>query len=124
MAVKIKSFQDLEIWKRSMKLVEETYNLTRTFPKGEIYSLTSQLRRSAVSVPSNIAEGFARFHNKEYRQFLFMSLGSCAELTTQLIIASRLKYAPESIAEILIDETQQISKMTMALIKRLTVTID
>jgi four helix bundle protein len=124
MAVKIKSFQDLEIWKRSMKLVEETYNLTRTFPKDEIYSLTSQLRRSAVSVPSNIAEGFARFHNKEYRQFLFMSLGSCAELTTQLIIASRLKYAPESIAEILIDETQQISKMTMALIKRLTVTID
>jgi len=107
-----------------MKLVEETYNLTRTFPKDEIYSLTSQLRRSAVSVPSNIAEGFARFHNKEYRQFLFMSLGSCAELTTQLIIASRLKYAPESIAEILIDETQQISKMTMALIKRLTVTID
>jgi four helix bundle protein len=124
MAVKIKSFRDLEIWKRSMKLVEEIYNLTRTFPKDEIYGLTNQLRRSAVSVPSNIAEGFARFHNKEYRQFLFMSLGSCAELTTQLIIASRLHYAPEKIIDAMIDETEQISKMTMSLIKRLTVTID
>jgi four helix bundle protein len=124
LAVKIKSFQDLEIWKRSMKLVEEIYNLTKTFPKDEIYSLTSQLRRSAVSVPSNIAEGFARFHNKEYRQFLFMSLGSCAELTTQLIIASRLHYAPEKIIDAMIDETEQISKMTMSLIKRLTVTIN
>jgi len=107
-----------------MKLVEEIYNLTRTFPKDEIYGLTNQLRRSAVSVPSNIAEGFARFHNKEYRQFLFMSLGSCAELTTQLIIASRLHYAPEKIIDAMIDETEQISKMTMSLIKRLTVTID
>ncbi len=86
MAVKIKNFRDLEIWKRSMKLVEEIYNLTRAFPKDEIYGLTGQLRRAAVSIPSNIAEGFARFHNKEYRQFLYMSLGSCAELTTQLII--------------------------------------
>ena len=117
MAAKIKSFQDLEIWKRSMKLVEEIYNLTRAFPKDEIYGLTSQLRRSAVSIPSNMAEGFARFHNKEYRQFLYVSLGSCAELTTQLVIASRLQYAPEKIIDVMIDETEQISKMTMALIK-------
>jgi four helix bundle protein len=120
--VKIKSFQDLEIWKRSMKLVEEIYNLTRAFPKDEIYGLTSQLRRSAVSIPSNI--GFARFHNKEYRRFLYVSLGSCAELTTQLVIASRLHYAPEKIIEVMIDEIEQISKMTMALIKRLAETID
>ncbi|MGA2678466.1 MAG: four helix bundle protein [Sedimentisphaerales bacterium] len=117
MAAKIKSFQDLEIWKRSMKLVEEIYNITRAFPKDEIYGLTSQLRRSAVSIPSNMAEGFARFHNKEYRQFLYVSLGSCAELTTQLVIASRLQYAPEKIIDVMIDETEQISKMTMALIK-------
>ncbi|MGD0551833.1 MAG: four helix bundle protein [Sedimentisphaerales bacterium] len=117
MAAKIKSFQDLEIWKRSMKLVEEIYNITRAFPKDEIYGLTSQLRRSAVSIPSNMAEGFARFHNKEYRQFLYVSLGSCAELTTQLVIVSRLQYAPEKIIDVMIDETEQISKMTMALIK-------
>jgi four helix bundle protein len=107
-----------------MKLVEEIYNLTRAFPKDEIYGLTSQLRRSAVSIPSNIAEGFARFHNKEYRRFLYVSLGSCAELTTQLVIASRLHYAPEKIIEVMIDEIEQISKMTMALIKRLAETID
>ena len=107
-----------------MKLVEEIYNITRAFPKDEIYGLTSQLRRSAVSIPSNIAEGFARFHNKEYRRFLYVSLGSCAELTTQLVIASRLHYAPENIVEVMIDETEQISKMTMALIKRLAETID
>jgi four helix bundle protein len=100
-----------------MKLVEEIYNITRAFPKDEIYGLTSQLRRSAVSIPSNMAEGFARFHNKEYRQFLYVSLGSCAELTTQLVIASRLQYAPEKIIDVMIDETEQISKMTMALIK-------
>jgi four helix bundle protein len=124
MMVKIKNFRDLEIWKRSMKLVEEIYNLTRTFPKDEIYGLTSQLRRSAVSIPSNIAEGFARFHNKEYRQFLYLSLGSCAELITQLIIASRLQYAPAKTIDTTIDETEQISKMTMSLIKRLSETVD
>ncbi|MGA2091857.1 MAG: four helix bundle protein [Sedimentisphaerales bacterium] len=122
--VKIKSFRDLEIWKRSMKLVEEIYNLTKTFTKDEIYGLTSQLRRSAVSIPSNIAEGFARFHNKEYRQFLYLSLGSCAELITQLIIASRLQYAPAKTIDTMIDETEQISKMTMSLIKRLSEAID
>lgn len=124
MMVKIKSFRDLEIWKRSMKLVEEIYNLTKTFTKDEIYGLTSQLRRSAVSIPSNIAEGFARFHNKEYRQFLYLSLGSCAELITQLIIASRLQYAPAKTIDTMIDETEQISKMTMSLIKRLSEAID
>jgi four helix bundle protein len=107
-----------------MKLVEEIYNLTRSFPKDEIYGLTGQLRRAAVSIPSNIAEGFSRFHNKEYRQFLYMSLGSCAELITQLIIASRMQYAPEKIIDAMIDETEQISKMTMSLIKCLAVTND
>ena len=117
MAGKIKSFKDLEIWKRSMKLVEEVYNLTKTFPKDETYGLTSQLRRSVISIPSNIAEGFARFHNKEYKRFLYISLGSCAELPTQLIIASRLRYAQEKVIDAMADETEQISKMTMALIK-------
>ena len=89
---KIKSFKDLKIWQKSIQLVEEVYTVSRSFPKEEMYGLQSQLRRSAVSIPSNIAEGFARLHNREYRNFLYISLGSCAELATQIIIASRLKY--------------------------------
>ena len=88
--MKIKSYKDLNIWKRRIGVVEDIYKITKNFSKEEIYGLTSQLRRSAVSIPSNIAEGFARFHNKEYKQFLFISLGSCAELSTQIIIALRL----------------------------------
>ena len=116
---KIKSFKDLKIWKRGIKLVEDVYAATRSFPKEEMYALTSQLRRAAVSIPSNISEGFARLHNKEYRQFLYISLGSCAELTTQLIIASRLSYIDKDKADELLDAIDEISKMTMGLIKKL-----
>ncbi len=116
---KIRSFRDLDIWKRSVDLAERIYAATKSFPPGEVYGLTQQLRRAAVSVPSNIAEGFGRFHNKEYIQFLFISLGSCAEMTTQLIIAQRLDYIKNNDAENLISEVEQISKMTMSLIKKL-----
>jgi len=116
---KIRSFKDLEIWKRGTLLVEDIYAVTRAFPKEEIYVLTSQLRRSAISISSNIAEGFARFHNKEYKQFLYVSLGSCAELTTQIIIASRLKYIGGAKADDLLDKIDEISRMTMGLIKKL-----
>ena len=81
--------------------------------------MTSQLRRSAISIPSNIAEGFARFYNKEYRQFLFIFLGSCAELSTQIIIALRLGYLENKEADKLLNEIDEISKMTMSLIKKL-----
>ena len=69
--MKIKNYKDLNIWKRSIEVVEDIYKITKNFPKEEIYGLTSQLRRSAVSIPSNIVEGFARFSNKEYKQFLY-----------------------------------------------------
>jgi four helix bundle protein len=81
--------------------------------------LTSQLRRSAVSIPSNITEGFAGFSNKEYKQFLFISLGSCAELSTQIIIALRLDYLESKESDKLLNEIDEISKMTMNLIKKL-----
>ena len=100
---KIKSFKDLKIWQKSVQLVEEIYTISRSFPKEEMYGLQSQLRRSAVSIPSNIAEGFARLHNREYRNFLYISLGSCAELTTQIIIASRLKYIEQAKADTLLN---------------------
>jgi len=117
--MKIKSYKDLNIWKRSIVAVEDIYKITKNFPKEEIYGLTSQLRRSAVSIPSNIAEGFARFSNKEYKQFLFISLGSCAELSTQIIISLQLEYLESKEADQLLNEIDEISKMTMSLIKKL-----
>jgi four helix bundle protein len=116
---KIKSFKDLKIWQKGIRLVEEVYTVSRSFPKEEMYGLKSQLRRSAISIPSNIAEGFARLHNREYRNFLYISLGSCAELTTQIIIASRLRYIEKIKADTLLNGIEEISKMTMSLIKKL-----
>jgi four helix bundle protein len=116
---KIKCFQDLKIWQKGIQLVEQIYDTSKSFPKEEIYGLQSQIRRSAVSIPSNMAEGFARFHNKEYRNFLYIALGSCAELTTQIIIAARLKYIEQTKADGIISMIEQISKMTMSLIKKL-----
>ena len=115
----VKSFRDLQIWQKSMELVEQVYVATRNLPKEELYGLTSQIRRSAVSIPSNIAEGAARFHNKEYTHFLYVALGSCAELTTQIIIASRLKYVDDDKADSLLQQIDEICKMTMGLIKKL-----
>ena len=117
--VKIRSFKDLEIWQRGVSLTEDIYNVTKSFPKEETYGLVSQLRRTAVSIPSNIAEGFGRFHNNEYRQFLHISLGSCAELITQLVIAERLKHISKKISDKLTSEADEISKMIMSLIKKL-----
>ena len=90
--VKLKSHEDLKVWQKSIKLVTDIYKLTRDFPKSELYGLTNQIRRSAISIPSNIAEGSGRKSKKEYLQFLHISLGSIAELDTQLIIASNLGY--------------------------------
>ncbi len=89
---KLKSHKDLMIWQKSMNLVDVTYNLTRSFPSDERFGLTNQMRRSAVSVPSNIAEGAARESKKEFSHFLSISLGSLSELETQFLIAERQKY--------------------------------
>ena len=115
----VKSFKDLVIWQRSIRLVEDIYETTRAFPKEELYGLSAQLRRSVVSIPSNIAEGFARRHNAEYKQFLYISLGSLAEVSTQLIIATNLGYLREEKSKRLLAEIEEISKMTMSLIKKL-----
>lgn len=86
----------LDVWKYSMDLVVHVYKITSNFPKSEVYGLTSQMRRCAVSVPSNIAEGAARNSNKEYNRFLAIALGSLSELETQLLIAERLEYTEGS----------------------------
>ena len=84
--------KDLEVWKKSMDLVETIYKLTQTFPDSEKFGLTSQMRRSAVSIPSNIAEGSARKGDKELIHFLYIALGSLSELDTQYTIAVRINY--------------------------------
>lgn len=84
--------KDLDIWKMGLDIVERVYRITEKFPKDEQFGLTSQLRRAAVSIPSNIAEGAARNSKREYLQYLYITLGSLAEVETQLIIAHRLKY--------------------------------
>jgi four helix bundle protein len=87
----MKSHKDLEVWKESMNLVVDIYEITKSFPQEERYGLTSQIRRSAVSIPSNISEGAARRNTKEFIQFLYISLGSLAELETQIEIAQRIR---------------------------------
>ena len=86
------SYKNLQVWQKSIELVVATYELTDLFPKEEVYGLTSQMRRSAVSIPSNIAEGSRRGTKKDYRHFLLIAYGSGAELETQIEIAKRLPF--------------------------------
>jgi len=92
MSKEIRNHKDLEVWKKSMDFVSNIYKITESFPNKEVYGLTNQIRRAAVSVPSNIAEGAARSSKKEFIQFLYIALGSLSELETQIIIANRLEY--------------------------------
>ncbi len=116
---KIKTYRDLDIWKTSMELVKNIYHITDKFPHQEMYGLVSQMRRAAVSIPSNVAEGFRRYHNKEYRQFLYISLGSCAELETQVTIARELGYLIADGETQLLEKLDHICRMISNLIKKL-----
>jgi len=115
----IKEFKDLKIWHKGIEIVSDIYITTKKFPKEELYCLTSQIRSSAISIPSNIAEGFRRYHNKEYKQFLYITLGSCAELETQIAIAKNLKYITEEKEIELIEKLDHLCRMTSNLIKKL-----
>ena len=86
---KINSHEDLIVWQKAIDFVTDIYSITDSFPKSEMYGLTNQIRRSVVSIPSNITEGSARRSLKEYNQFLYIALGSLSELETQLIISSQ-----------------------------------
>ena len=116
---KIKTYRDLNIWNTGIEIDKDIYKLTENFPKQEIYGLVSQMRRSAVSIPSNVAEGFRRHHNKEYKQFLYISLGSCAELETQITIALELKYIQKDKENRLLEKLDHICRMISNLIKKL-----
>lgn len=111
MVTEIHSHKDLIVWQKSMDLVVLVYRFTDQFPKSEIYGLVSQMRRSAVSIPSNIAEGRKRGTRKDYRQFLLNAYGSGGELETQMEIASRLNFGDEKYrkdAEQLLDEVMRM----------------
>ena len=112
----IKTHKDLDVWKKSMDLVERVYRRTESFPDSEKYGLTNQIRRCAVSVSSNIAEGAARNTDKEFVQFCYIALGSLSELETQLLIAERLKYSQN--IDIL-ENVVEIRRMLLRLIKYL-----
>ena len=89
-------YQKLEVWQMAMRLVEEVYKRTRNFPKEELFGLTSQVRRAAISIPSNIAEGASRAGSREFLQFLHIARGSASELETQLLLAKNLGYLSEA----------------------------
>lgn len=109
------NFRNLIVWKRGVELATEVYKKTVNFPKFELYGLTSQIRRSAVSISSNIAEGAGRRSKKEFANFLGISYGSACELETQLLIARNLEYLSEQDFEKLFDEVNEIQKMLYVL---------
>lgn len=116
---KPKTFRELYVWKKSMSLVTEVYRATKTFPDTEKFGLTSQIRRSAVSIPSNISEGYGRGSLKEYIRFLHISISSLFELQTQLEISFNLEFIEKSKFTILFDSSKEIERMLSSLIRSL-----
>ena len=114
-----KNYKDLDVWKKGIEIADEVYNITDGFPQNERYGLSQHLQKTAVSIPSNIAEGSARQYAKEFIQFLYISLGSCAELETQLVISYRRKYISQKKLEDLQESMDHENRMIMNLIKSL-----
>jgi four helix bundle protein len=115
----IKSYQDLLIWQKGKEITLKVYQLTNSFPKEELYALTSQIRRCSVSIPSNIAEGWGRGTDKNIINFLSISKGSLYELETQLIIAFDLKYINETQLNEILILINEVSKMIVSLIGKI-----
>ena len=112
-------YKDLIAWQKAMDLVETIYRVTESFPKREVYSLTDQIRRAAVSIPSNIAEGQAHYSKREFTHFLHHSRGSLAELETQVRIALRLSYLISAEAEAILGQTNELGRILNGLINSL-----
>ena len=106
--------KDLEVWKKSIELVTEIYNITKSFPKEEQYGIVTQIRRAAVSVPSNIAEGSGRATDKEFSHFLSIAIGSAYELHTQIIVCERVGYIDATLSKELQQIVQQLQRMLIA----------
>lgn len=119
-AGKILSFTDLIAWQRAHMLVLEIYSCSSTFPKSEMFSLTNQMRRAAVSITSNIAEGFSRYSKAEKRQFYYFSIGSLTELHNQCILSCDLSYIDRERYRLNDQQIQEVSKLNHSLIKNVT----
>jgi four helix bundle protein len=117
----VQSYRDLIVWKKSMALVLEVYRSSQTFPKVETYGLMAQLRRAAISVPSNIAEGQARLSTGEFRQFLGHARGSLMEVETQIIIAQELGYLETDQSENLLRGAAEVGRMLNGLLNSLPI---
>ncbi|MGE5219581.1 MAG: four helix bundle protein [Chloroflexota bacterium] len=116
----IAGYQSLLVWQRSMDLVETVYRLSAAFPTAEQWGLVSQMRRAAISVPSNIAEGYGRQATGEYRHHVSIGRGSLLELETQILLAIRLKYLQRADAELALKEIDEISRMLATLVSKLS----
>lgn len=116
----VKSYQDLLVWQKAMELVTEIYRIAKLLPREELYALSDQMRRSAVSIPSNIAEGQARNSTREFINFLSVAKGSNAELQTQCLICVRLSYLTGSELETALALSDEVGKMLNTLIKKLS----
>lgn|SRR5579859_752179 len=117
--IRVTSYRDLIVWKKAIDLVIAVYRCTETFPKQETYGLVSQLRRAAVSVPSNVAEGHGRVSTGEFRQFLGHALGSLVEIETQIEIAGRLSYIGSDASREILRRTDEIGRMLNGLMRSL-----
>ncbi|MCX5712260.1 MAG: four helix bundle protein [Candidatus Omnitrophica bacterium] len=120
----IKSYKDLDVWKKAVELAKEVYLLTKNFPRDELYGIVNQIRRSSVSIASNIAEGKSRQHKNEYIQFLYIALGSCAELETQVIISKELGYLDDHSDDVIFEDLDHLGRMIRNLIKSLKLITD
>lgn len=115
--MKLQSYEQLDVWREAMELVAEVYQVTRSFPKEELYGLTSQVRRAVVSIPSNIAEGQGRRSTRDFLNHLSIARGSLFEVQTQLRIAFRLQYLDD--VEAIMDHTQTVGRLLNGLIRSL-----
>lgn len=115
----IKTHKDLLVWEKSIDLVEQIYKFTKQFPKEELYGITNQMRRCAVSIPANIAEGSGRKNKAEFIQFLHIALGSASELETHLIISQRLGFLSSNSYDEIMNALNEIIKMICGLINSL-----
>ena len=114
--MKAKCYQDLIVWQKSMELVKSVYELVQLLPREETFALSNQMRRAAISIPSNIAEGYARASDKELNRFLHISRGSIAELETQILLAAKLNYVSGKKIEHLLNMCNEVGRQLNAFI--------
>ena len=119
MADRVESYRDLLVWQRGMDLAADVYELTKAWPRAEIYGLTSQVRRSAASIPANIAEGYGRASSASYAQFLKIARGSLKELETHLLLAERVGIASKGCCAAIPRQADELGKMLGALIRKI-----